>query len=1269
MWSSTQRRTQARPITILSLNVGKGAVNHEIALNEANLSSIDVLLIQEPFISNDRHRRITKKHPNYEAFSPIDDWTATRPRVITYVKKKMGIRSEQSQTNISGDLLHIKLFLNNGQSLNIFNVYNPPYPNEEYGPLEVLYSTAPHFFKSNCLLQGDFNLHHPYWQPSWRKSPSPAAEKFLNWTEENNFNLLSPLDKPTQNRGNVLDLAFGFGPLLSNARCNIAKNIECPSDHLPLLTTILCGKREESLSRLKLETLNTELFQRLLTTSITSISPIPTHPRPVDLDTLAEGITKAMHNAYSGAAQRSHGHGKGSPWWDLSCKLARQDYKSTIKALIVSSDELKEAKKNYRRIIKKAKNDFYRAKIEKASTSKEIFSITKWHKSTGIYRSTPLKDPTFPDNPPATTTAEKRQILIRNLLTNHSDAGDIPMDTPTVPRSAFSFPQISKEEIREAVLRAGNTAPGIDEVPTAIFKHGWPLIEPFVNTLFVECLRIGYHPTSFRRAVLVILQKPNKPDLTSPRSYRPIALLSVLGKGLERLLAKRIAWIAIREKVLTTQQFGALPCRSAVDLTTCLTHDVERALNRGRTASMLTIDVKGAFDSVLPGRLHRRLREQGWPDNLTKWVSSFTTKRTVQIRLDGDLGPVQNINCGLPQGSPISPILFMLYISPLFKTGQISRNFGYADDMAILAISNSLNENCISLSKTVKKVLEWGQIEGICFDSGKTELQHFSRRRLDKNPTNTPSVTWGNELVSENSLRPYTRWLGIYFDKSLSFKWHVQIRAGKAMKVVNALRSLGNTTRGAPPRLLRHAILACALPSALYGSETWWPGINRTTEQGNIVSNKVMGHLDILRKMILSSARAILPVYKTTPTPALLRESGLLPPDLELDKRSRKAALRTHCLDRRHPLRRRAELIERTRQSDSRFSRQILMLPDIEYIDPLICTPWTTKESWHAGIRRISNQSRSSINNIPFQDTSVYTDASIVETPSGRRVGAGFVIYQANHLINRSSIPLSPTLSIFDAEIQAASSAIEFALSLSSTRFSNDLWIILDNQEVARQLLKTPVCSSQDKFVQFASLASKWSSRPRLPHTLSGQVRIIWVPSHNGIQGNVQADLAAKDACNMTPDKSCQLSIASANKWAKDTAEAEINEYWLKNSPQSYLNLGISNFVRSPPELNLPRHLVAHVYAARSEHGDFAAYHDRFKHTNSTNTCSCTALKSPRHVLKCSFISKHLPKVPRSSAGDPAQYFFGTYKGAKELVKWLQATKFFSEICPRKKSP
>jgi hypothetical protein len=363
-------------------------------------------------------------------------------------------------------------------------------------------------------------------------------------------------------------------------------------------------------------------------------------------------------------------------------------------------------KRALRNTIRKAKRHFYYNKLNTATTGTEVFQMTKWHKSIGTYRSPPLKDPTRPDLPPATTLLAKRDVLARNLLQNVAEIGDIPLDSPTVPSISLPFPDITDTEVCKAVLNARNTAPGEDEITTEVLRIGWSLIKTLVISLFQACIKTGYHPACFRTAILAILSKPKKPDQTSPRAYRPIALLSVLGKGLERLVARQMSWIAVHYKVLSKQQFGALPLRSAVDLTTCLTHDVETALNSNRTASLLTLDVKGAFDGVLPGRLIRRLREQGWPDCLVRWISAFATNRSVRIQLDRSIGPMLDIKCGLPQGSPVSPILFMLYIAPLFHLGKPRNRFGYADDVALLAVSPSLQDNATALTHDLQEILD-----------------------------------------------------------------------------------------------------------------------------------------------------------------------------------------------------------------------------------------------------------------------------------------------------------------------------------------------------------------------------------------------------------------------------------------------------------------------------------------------------------------------------------------------------------------------------------
>jgi hypothetical protein len=110
-----------------------------------------------------------------------------------------------------------------------------------------------------------------------------------------------------------------------------------------------------------------------------------------------------------------------------------------------------------------------------------------------------------------------------------------------------------------------------------------------------------------------MLPKVRKKDRSLLCLWRPIALLSCIFKGLERIIARRIAWTALRNKVLSPQHREALPKQSAMDLVALFIYDVEAALARSKEVTMFTLDVQGAFDALLKRRLLRRITEQGWP--------------------------------------------------------------------------------------------------------------------------------------------------------------------------------------------------------------------------------------------------------------------------------------------------------------------------------------------------------------------------------------------------------------------------------------------------------------------------------------------------------------------------------------------------------------------------------------------------------------------------------------------------------------------------------
>ena len=218
------------------------------------------------------------------------------------------------------------------------------------------------------------------------------------------------------------------------------------------------------------------------------------------------------------------------------------------------------------------------------------------------------------------------------------------------------------------MLFRSNTCPEADGISVALLTACWDSIGIHVTNLFRACIHHGHHPTCFKLAEVVFLPKPGR-DPTLIKGWRPISLLSCLGKGLERLMAKRMSHLAIVSDIVGKQQFGALPKRSATDLVSCVVHDIEEARTQGWASTFVTLDVQGAFDAVLHDRLLWRMRDQGWPDSVLSWTCSLLKDRCVQARFSEGVTNPTKLVCGVPWGSPAPPILFLLYLEEPMRSG------------------------------------------------------------------------------------------------------------------------------------------------------------------------------------------------------------------------------------------------------------------------------------------------------------------------------------------------------------------------------------------------------------------------------------------------------------------------------------------------------------------------------------------------------------------------------------------------------------------------
>jgi hypothetical protein len=148
---------------------------------------------------------------------------------------------------------------------------------------------------------------------------------------------------------------------------------------------------------------------------------------------------------------------------------------------------------------------------------------------------------------------------------------------------------------------------------------------------------------------------------------------------------------------------------------------------------MVTLDVQGAFDALLKNRLLHRMVEQGWPQRAILFVDSFLTDRRVQVRLGQVTTPSYPVACGTPQGSPLTPVLYTLYLAELLSMDS-KRRFGYADDICLYRASHSMDTNVELLAADLRQIRAWGAADKVIFAPEKQEMIHLTRQRSSYAP-------------------------------------------------------------------------------------------------------------------------------------------------------------------------------------------------------------------------------------------------------------------------------------------------------------------------------------------------------------------------------------------------------------------------------------------------------------------------------------------------------------------------------------------------------
>jgi exonuclease III len=377
---------------------------------------------------------------------------------------------------------------------------------------------------------------------------------------------------------------------------------------------------------------------------------------------------------------------------------------------------------------------------------------------------------------------------------------------------------MSIENIVEAVLSMKNKpCEGHDRIPQRILKDGIEWLKYPLSFIFDQIYKTKKLPEQWLIAKITPIFKKGNPHQIE--NYRPISNLCSCSKIFEKLILLRIRKLEMIKKLDLTgkPQHGFKAKHSTTTACMTLQSLIARALDGDEYALMATLDLSSAFDVVNVELLLKRLTIMGLPSDMILLISEWLRTRFFYVSLDVGNSSVRHCGVGTVQGSILGPILYALFVSPLFDLAKMTL---FADDNYILKSGKQIPELINQLKLTIESIIKWLKESGLKVNDDKTEICLFYRK-------DTPPIKIeinGNEISSSQSMNV----LGITFDSKLNWQIQAQNAVTKSAKSLQAIKIIKNHfTKDELMRL----IIANYYSILFYNADIWLiPSLARQTK-------------------------------------------------------------------------------------------------------------------------------------------------------------------------------------------------------------------------------------------------------------------------------------------------------------------------------------------------------------------------------------------------------------------------------------------------------
>lgn len=848
------------------------------------------------------------------------------------------------------------------------------------------------------LITGDFNSKHQEWGSPFNDE---RGRKLYDFSCSQRLVVLNDGNIPTFTRGNsysYIDVSM-CNPLLLPfiEDCYVSNNITL-SDHR---MTIIKIRGEPNLSILPQDIFLTRIFKtqnvrwdhfehsakRIMPTVLDKLYKCKSEN---DVNDAVQELTNCVRNLCSSHLPRLHHNNKTKNyWWNNELTLMR-------KRLLACARRFQRArcpalKHIYEEKYHTAKRE-YKHKIQqsKLNSWKEFCSVQHQNPWNVIYKFcrrpenlnttiTTIKTDTGYTKTPLETASVLCDSFFPSDIADDDRQSHIRQQSLIPPDSANDIPFTAKEIDRAIKLQNDKKAPGVDAVSANMIKSLHLSSPNFFHTLYNLCLQLGSFPKLWKQAVVKVIPKPNASKQHSVHSLRPISLLPVMGKILEKLMIDRVMYYLYSNKLLSANQFGFTPNQSTEDAVNKAVSWIKATFNDKMIGVLVSLDVSGAFNNAWWPKVLHILKKKKCPKNLFCLIKSYFSDRSATLNLCGS-SVTREITKGCPQGSACSPGLWNVLYDELL-TQDLPNHcdlMAYADDALLLARASSLEELTRKVNQALEIIFYWGRENKLTFNPTKTVAMIVTKKRRVADPV----IVMDNQEIKMVQKLPY---LGVVLDRKLTFRAHFDNLAVKAGKFSRGLSLATRPTWGLNSATLKIIYHGAFEPQILYCVSVY-----KDVLQKQWVQTKMN---QLQRGPVLKVVRG----YRTISTDAALMIAGITPLFLTAKAKAK--------------------------ITDIKKGREPIVLPPnckVEEIGKYL-------DFGHPGIFQNIVQLDLCNNDHQYD---IFSDGSRTEDRQIHHssVGCAFVVYQRNSEVTNKVYRLAPMCTIFQAELFALKEAVRWCI-------------------------------------------------------------------------------------------------------------------------------------------------------------------------------------------------------------------------------------------------